>query len=156
MSGTIFMIFGYVVPQYLRNEWTNFCDFWICFSSISMEWVDQFSWFLDMLFLNISGMSGPISMIFGLVVPPNLRNVLTNFHEFWICFPPYHRNEWSVSFMNFDMFFLNILGTIRPIFIIFGVVFQTLTRGFTSFREKRHLSTMPLGINKYTQNFTTF
>ena len=64
IHGPISMIFGYVFHPYLRNSWPNYHDFWICFLSISQEFMDQFSWFLDMFFINISGFHGQIVMIF--------------------------------------------------------------------------------------------
>ena len=85
-NGPIFIIFGYVFLQYLRNQWAKFHYFWICFSSISPEPMDQFSWFLNMFFIDIFGTNGPFFVIFVYVFLQYLRNKWTNFLDFWICF----------------------------------------------------------------------
>ena len=42
IQGQILMIFGYDSHQYLRHSWTDFHYFWICFSAISQEFMEQF------------------------------------------------------------------------------------------------------------------
>ena len=118
IQGPILMIFGYDSHQYLRHSWTDFHYFWICFSAISQQFMDQFSWFLDMFFINISGIHGLIFMIFIYIFQPYLRNSWTNFHDF------------------LDMNFFHISGIIRPIFIIFGKGFhQYLRNSWTNFHD---------------------
>ena len=124
----IFMIFVYGFHPYLRHSWTNFHDFWICFSSISQEFMDQFSWFLDMFFINISGIHGPIFIIFGHGFHQYLRNSWTDFHDFWICFSSIIKDFMEQFLWFLEMFFIHNSGFHGTISMIFGYAFHQYLR----------------------------
>ena len=127
-NGPSFINFEYVFHQYHRNPWTDFHDFWICFSLIFKEPMDQFSWFLNMFFFNISGTNGPSFIIFEYVFHQYHRNPWTNFHDFWICFSSLSPEPMDQFSWFLNMFFIDIFGTNGPIFVIFEYVFLQYLR----------------------------
>ena len=135
-TGLIFMKFGIINPEYLRNHWSKFHENLIYWPWISHELLVQISWNLVILTLSISRTTGPNFMKFCLIDLEYLMNHWSKFHEIWNYKPWIFEEPLVQVSWNFDILTLNISWTTGPNFMKFGYFdLEYLKNHWSNFHE---------------------